>query len=75
MRTTLDIDADVLGAAKQLAVQRKTSAGKVISELVRKALTPKKVPKYRNGIRLLERVPGSRPMTMEMVNRLRDEDA
>ena len=75
MRTTLDIDADVLSVAKQLAFERKTSIGKVVSELVRKALTPKKAPNYRNGIRLLDRIPGAHPMTMELVNQLRDDDA
>jgi hypothetical protein len=74
MRTTLDIDADILGVAKELAFQRKVSAGKVISELAREALKPKKAPKYRNGILLLEPLPGAPPMTLEMVNRLRDDE-
>lgn len=74
MRTTLDIDADILGVVKELAYQQKTSAGKVISNLARKALKPKKVPKFRNGIELLEPRPGSPRMTMEMVNRFRDEE-
>ena len=40
MRTTLDIDDDdVLSAAKDLATAQRTTAGKVISDLARKALT------------------------------------
>lgn len=39
MRTTLDIDNDVLAAAKELARQQKVSAGKVVSQLLRKVLT------------------------------------
>jgi hypothetical protein len=39
MRTTLDIDEDVLAAVKELAKVRKTTAGEVISELARSALT------------------------------------
>lgn len=39
MRTTLDIDDDVLAIAKDLAKTRKSTAGEVISDLVRKALT------------------------------------
>ena len=74
MRTTLDIDDDILGAAKELALQQKTSAGKVISDLVRKALSPKRAPKFRNGVQLLERRPGSPIITMAMVNRFRDEE-
>jgi len=39
MRTTLDIDDDVLAAAKELAKAQNSTAGEVISELVRRALT------------------------------------
>jgi hypothetical protein len=39
MRTTLDIDDDVLSAAKELDASQKTTAGRVISDLVRQALT------------------------------------
>jgi hypothetical protein len=39
MRTTLDIDDDVLAAAKELAQAQNSTAGEVISDLVRKALT------------------------------------
>ena len=39
MRTTLDIDDDVLAAAKALARRERRSAGAVISELARRALT------------------------------------
>ena len=38
-RTTLDIDDDVLAAAKELAKAQNSTAGQVISELARKALT------------------------------------
>ncbi len=39
MRTTLDIDDDVLRAAKDLARREKRSAGEVISRLARHSLT------------------------------------
>jgi len=39
MRTTLDIDDDVLDAAKELSRRQKVSAGKVVSQLVRQALS------------------------------------
>lgn len=39
MRTTLDIDDEVLRAAKEIARQSRSTAGKVISELARRALT------------------------------------
>jgi hypothetical protein len=74
MRTTLDLDEDVLGVAKQLAVQKRVSTGKVVSDLMRQALAPKKAPRMRNGFRLLDRPPGSKPVTMEMINQFRDEE-
>ena len=39
MRTTLDIDDDLLTAAKELAKARDTTAGRVISDLLRESLT------------------------------------
>ena len=39
MRTTLNIDEDVLRAAKEHARREKKTAGAVISELARRALT------------------------------------
>ena len=39
MRTTLDIDADILEAAKELARRQNVSAGQVVSSLLRRALT------------------------------------
>jgi hypothetical protein len=39
MRTTLDIDDDVLQAAKELALSEKRTAGQVLSDLARRALT------------------------------------
>ena len=43
MRTTLDIDDDILAAAKERARLENNTAGQVISELARHALT---VPSY-----------------------------
>ena len=72
MRTTLDLDDDVLGAAKQIAAQQRSTAGKVISDLVRQALAPHKAPKIRNGIPLVEPVKGQKRPGLALVNRLRD---
>jgi hypothetical protein len=74
MRTTLSIDDDVLQAAKEIAANRGTSTGRVLSDLARRALEPKSTPRVRNGVPLMPRRPkGSRRPTMEQVNRLRDE--
>ena len=75
MRTTLDIDEDVLQAAKELAVVHGVTAGKMLSNLVRKALKPTgPLRKVRNGVPLLPRRPGQEIMTMKLVNELRDEE-
>ncbi len=39
MRTTLDIEDDIMAAAKEMARHERTSAGHVISRLARLALT------------------------------------
>jgi hypothetical protein len=39
MRTTLDLDDDVLASAKEIARREKKTAGQVLSELARQALT------------------------------------
>jgi hypothetical protein len=74
MRTTLDIDPDVLQAAKELAAHRRSTTGKVLSELARKALENRTRSRVRNGVPLVPRRPGgSAKPTLALVNRLRDE--
>lgn len=74
MRTTLAIDDDVLAAAKGLATLQGRSVGEVISSLAREALTPRDLAsETRNGVPLLPLRPDAKPVTMEMVNALRDE--
>jgi hypothetical protein len=74
VRTTLDIDDDVLQAAKELAGNRRKTTGKVLSDLARQALEPRGRQPVRNGVRLLSRRRSSTPKpTMDLVNRLRDE--
>ena len=74
MRTTVDIDDDVLQAAKELAASRGTTAGRVLSDLARKALEPARSAKVRNGVPVLPRRPSGSPRpTMKLVNELRDE--
>lgn len=75
MRTTLAIDDDILAAAKHLAERENRSMGDVISTLAREGLSrgARKPPAERNGIPLLAAAKGAAPVTLEMVNRLRDE--
>lgn len=73
MRTTLAIDDDVLGAAKAIAAQQRRSVGEVISELARRSLRRPQGGGERNGIPLLSPRPDAPPVTLEIVNALRDE--
>jgi hypothetical protein len=75
MRTTLAIDDDVLAAAKHLAEREHKTVGEVISALARQGLTRSRrgVKAERNGVPLLPVRRGATPVTMELVNQLRDE--
>lgn len=74
MRTTLDIDDELLLTVKQIARQSRTTAGNVVSSLLRESLQPKTFKlEYRNGIPLLPRRPNGPVVTTELVNRLLDE--
>lgn len=78
MRTTLDIDDDVLAAAKARARREGSSAGRVISDLARAALTAAPIPPSAQEPRP---VYGFRPfprrgglVTDALIDRLRDDD-
>jgi hypothetical protein len=74
VRTTLDIDDDVLQAAKELAAEGKTSAGRVLSDLARKALTQARQEELvqRNGFWVLPKRGGV--VTSETVARLAEDE-
>ena len=73
VRTTLSIDDDVLAAAKGLAERQNKTLGEVISALARQALQPARARgRTRNGVPLLN-TRKAKPVTQELVNRLRDE--
>lgn len=75
MRTTLTIDDDVLAAAKHLAERERKTVGQVISALSRQGLSRGTQPARasRNGVPLLPGGKAAVPVTLELVNRLRDE--
>jgi hypothetical protein len=74
MRTTLELDDDLVREAKNLAKQRGVSLGTVISDLARKSLPATARPKFRNGMEVFQSEPGTPKVTLEFVNRLRDEE-
>jgi hypothetical protein len=74
MRTTLDIDDDVLAVARARAEREHVSIGRVLSQLARAALQPVAgVPATRNGLPVLPNAQNARPVTPDLVNQLRDE--
>jgi Arc/MetJ family transcription regulator len=80
MRTTLDIDDDVLHAAKELARRDGKTAGQVVSELVRHALTAPAA--QSSAVRESPAVYGLRPfarggtiVTNAQIDQLREDDA
>jgi hypothetical protein len=76
VRTTLDIDDDVLEAAKSLARQSDRTAGAVLSDLARRALTSaaaKSADVGVGGFMPFESRGGL--VTNEQIDRLREQDA
>ena len=85
MRTTIDLDDDVLAAAKALAKAGQTTAGRIISDTMRRAiqrgladpasrhdvLTVKEAPAV-HGFKPLV-LPGQNIVTADMVRAIRDE--
>ena len=77
MRTTLDIEDDVLQAAKELAQREGGTAGKIISTLARRGLAApamklKKSPATRGGVPLL--ASRGEVVTLERVQKLMDQE-
>jgi len=76
MRTTINIDDDVLAAVKQLAHSRSESVGVVVSELVRKGIHP---PGFRyessvkNGPPVFKVSENAKILTTEDVKSAEDE--
>ena len=76
MRTTLEIEDDVLAVAKDVARHQCLSLGKAVSLLIRKGIhSPQQQQKeiVRNGLRVVTRSQDAAPVTLEIVNQLRDE--
>ena len=73
MRTTLDLEEDVLLAVKEIARIRGLSIGKVLSDLARQALSQRDAGTERNGVPLFPIQPGASVVTLEIINQLRDE--
>jgi hypothetical protein len=81
VRTTLDIDDDLLAAAKEIARRERSTAGEVVSRMLRQSLTgageaSTSARRRRAGVGGFVPFP-ARPgvvVTNELVNRLREEE-
>ena len=82
MRTTIDIDDDLLAAAKELARREGRTAGEVVSRLLRRSLTGQDTPASSVAGTRARRVAGFEPFparpgvvtTNAQVNALRNAE-
>ena len=78
MRTTIDIADDVLQAAKERARREHKTAGQVVSELLRQALTAPQAPAVREPSAVYGFKPFARRggiVTNDLIDQLRSDDA
>lgn len=77
MRTTLTIPDDVLAAARQRAEAHGTTIGEALGELVRLGLETEleecRDNGFWKGVKFFPHRADDPPVTLELVNRLRDE--
>ena len=82
MKTTLDLDDDLLIEAKTLAARRKTTLKAIVESALRREIRPaaemenpdpEKFEVGPLGYLVLKHRPGEKPMTMEEIRRLQEE--
>jgi hypothetical protein len=73
MRTTLNLDDDVVEMVRRYSESRSVALGKAASELVRKGFTTPTPTRIVNGLVVFDLPPGSPPITSERVKKLLSE--
>jgi len=73
MRTTLELDDDLLATARQLARKQGLTIGQLISQLVRQSLATRAPLNVRNGVLLFVPKAGASKPDLRTVNKLREE--
>ena len=75
MRTTIDLDDELLADARRLARLQKQPLARTINQLLQRGLT-REEPKIeiRRGIPVMVHGPGAIPITNELVRSLLDEE-
>jgi hypothetical protein len=74
MRTTLNIDDDVLEVLQEYAKNRSVALGKAASDLVRRGLNAPVELRLKNGFYSVVLPPGSPKVTSEHVKRLLEDE-
>lgn len=73
VRTTVNLDPEVLHAAKRIAAARSQSLGAVISDLARKGLAAPQRVKSRSGFPVFGVTKDAAPIALEDIKRDEDE--
>lgn len=73
MRTTVNLEPDVVIAAKKIAAARSVTLGKALSELARRGLESGHPTRRKAGFPVFTVPRGSGPLTLERVKRDEDE--
>lgn len=73
MRTTVNLDDDVMRAIRSMARERGTSLGTVISTLIRDALRTPEAIRYEADVPVFHVREGAPPITPEMVQSALEE--
>jgi hypothetical protein len=76
VRTTLEIDDDVIQAAREIARLKNQAVGRAISDLARRGLAPEASPtiEVEAGIPVWKHASGAIAVTSEMVRNLADDE-
>lgn len=74
MKMTLEIDDDIVAAAKDVAARNEKTIDQVVSEFARRGQHLQPVIAYKNGIPVILSGPGSKPVTVELVRELMEEE-
>ena len=74
MRTTLNLEEDVLREAKRYADSRAMPLGKAVSDLVRRGLSTPVQTRVVNGIQVVVLPSDGPPITSEHVKRLLEDE-
>jgi hypothetical protein len=74
MRTTLNLDDDVVGKLKAFAESRSMALGKAASDLMRRGLNAKVETRLVNGIHVVVLPPDSPKVSSERVKQLLEDE-